>query len=56
MRRELKNVMTVATPGDFSVDNTLLSHWTRTMKVDTLLDAFGNVPSMFLNSAFALSP
>ncbi|MGC1929410.1 MAG: hypothetical protein WA667_10585 [Candidatus Nitrosopolaris sp.] len=24
------------------------------MKVDTLLDAFRNVPSMFLNAAFAL--
>jgi polyhydroxyalkanoate synthase len=51
---KVKNVITLATPGDFSVDNTLLSHWTRTMKLDTLLDAFGNVPSVFLNAAFAL--
>jgi poly[(R)-3-hydroxyalkanoate] polymerase subunit PhaC len=51
---KVKNVITLATPGDYSIDNTLLSHWTRSMNVDALLNAFGNVPSMFLNAAFAL--
>jgi len=51
---KVKNVITVATPGDFSVDDTLLSIWTKDMKVDTLLNAFGNVPSALLNAAFAL--
>ena len=51
---KVKNVITVATPGDFSLDNTLLSVWTKSAKVDNLLDAFGNAPSTFLNAAFAL--
>ena len=51
---KVKNVVTIATPGDFSVDNTLLSVWTRRMKVDALLDAFGNAPGMLLNTAFSL--
>ena len=51
---KVKNVITVATPGDFSLDNTLLSVWTKSMNVDNLLDAFGNAPSTFLNAAFAL--
>lgn len=51
---KVKNVITVATPCDSEADNTLLSVWTKKMKVDTLLDAFGNVPSVLLNSAFAL--
>lgn len=51
---KVKNVVTIATPGDFSMDNTLLSLWTKYIKVDTLLDAFGNVPSMLLNAAFSL--
>jgi len=51
---KVKNVVTIATPGDFGVDNTLLSLWTKDMKVDALLDAFGNAPSMLLNAAFSL--
>jgi hypothetical protein len=33
---------------------TLLSVWTKTMKVDTVLDAFGNAPTVLLNAAFEL--
>ena len=51
---KVKNVITIATPGDFSLDATLLSVWTKGMDVDTLLNAFGNVPSTLLNEAFAL--
>jgi class III poly(R)-hydroxyalkanoic acid synthase PhaC subunit len=51
---KVRNVVTIATPGDFSADNTLLSVWTKNVKIDTLLDAFGNVPSMLLNAAFSL--
>ena len=51
---KVKNVVTIATPGDFSVDNTLLNVWTKSIKVDALLDAFGNVPGMLLNAAFSL--
>jgi polyhydroxyalkanoate synthase subunit PhaC len=51
---KVKNVITIATPGDSSLDDTLLSVWTKGMEVDTLLNAFGNVPSTLLNEAFAL--
>jgi poly[(R)-3-hydroxyalkanoate] polymerase subunit PhaC len=39
---------------DFSLDDTLLTVWTKNTKVGALLDAFGNVPAMFLNAAFQL--
>lgn len=51
---KVRNVITIATPGDFSLDDTLLSVWTKGMDVDTLLNTFGNVPSTLLNEAFAL--
>jgi polyhydroxyalkanoate synthase len=51
---KVKNLITIATPGDFDLDNSLLSVWTRSMKEDYLLDAFGNVPGMLLNAAFNL--
>ena len=51
---KVKNLITIATPGDFDLDNSLLSVWTKAMKEDYLLDAFGNVPGMLLNAAFTL--
>jgi polyhydroxyalkanoate synthase len=51
---KVKNVITIATPGDYSLDDTLLSVWTKKMKVDALLNVFGNAPAMLLNAAFAL--
>jgi polyhydroxyalkanoate synthase len=51
---KVKNLITIATPGDFDLDNSLLSLWTKSMKEDSVLDAFGNVPGMLLNSAFNL--
>jgi polyhydroxyalkanoate synthase len=51
---KVKNVITLATPVDFSLDNGLLSMWTKKINVESLVDAFGNAPSMMLNTAFAL--
>jgi polyhydroxyalkanoate synthase subunit PhaC len=51
---KIKNLTTVATPGDSDLDDSLLSVWTRSVKEDYILDAFGNVPGMLLNSAFNL--
>lgn len=51
---KVKNIITVATPGDFSADDTLLSLWTKRMNVDALLRAYGNAPAPLLNSAFLL--
>ena len=46
---KVKSLVTVATPGDFDLDNSLLSVWTKAMKEEYLLDAFGNLPGMVLN-------
>ena len=51
---KVKNIITLATPGDFGLDNGLLALWTRNVNADAIVDAFGNAPSMLLNSAFAL--
>ena len=51
---KVNSIVTIATPGDFDLDDSLLSVWTRAMKEEYILDAFGNVPSMLLNAAFNL--
>lgn len=51
---KVKNIVALATPGDFSLDSGLLALWTRNINADAIVDAFGNAPSMFLNAAFAL--
>lgn len=51
---KVRNVITIATPGDFSLDDSLLNAWIKRMDVDAILKAFGNVPSALLNAAFAL--
>ena len=51
---KVKNIVTFATPGDFSIDNNLLSIWTKSINADTIVDTFGNTPSAFINSSFLL--
>jgi class III poly(R)-hydroxyalkanoic acid synthase PhaC subunit len=51
---KVKNLITLSTPVDFSLDDGLLSLWTKKLKVHSLIDTFGNVPSIMLNAAFAL--
>ena len=51
---KVKNVITIATPEDFNLDNSLLSLWTKSINEDHILDTFGNVPGMLLNSGFNL--
>ena len=51
---KVNSIVTIATPGDFDLDNSLLSVWTRAMKEEYILDAFGNMPGMLLNAAFNL--
>jgi polyhydroxyalkanoate synthase len=43
---KVKNLITIATPGDFDLDDSLLSIWTRAIKENYLLNAFGNLPGM----------
>ena len=51
---KVAGVITLATPGDFDLDNGLLALWTRNIDADAIVDTFGNAPSMMLNMAFAL--
>jgi polyhydroxyalkanoate synthase len=51
---KVKNLITIATPGDFGLDDSLLSVWTKAIKEDYLLNAFGNFPGIVLNAAFIL--
>ena len=51
---KVNSIVTIATPGDFDLDDSLLSVWTRAIKEEYILDAFGNLPSMLLNAAFNL--
>lgn len=51
---KVRNLITVATPGDFDLDDSLLSVWTRAIREKYLLNAFGNLPGMVLNAAFIL--
>jgi len=51
---KVKNIITLATPGDFDLDDGLLNRWVKSLNVDALVDTFGNVPSGLLNSAFVL--
>jgi polyhydroxyalkanoate synthase subunit PhaC len=44
----------IATPGDFDLDDSLLSVCTRAIKENYLLNAFGNLPGVVLNAAFIL--
>jgi polyhydroxyalkanoate synthase subunit PhaC len=51
---KIKNIVTFATPGDFSIDNNLLSVWTKSINADAVVDTFGNTPGAFINSSFLL--
>ncbi|GKS61147.1 hypothetical protein YTPLAS21_06050 [Candidatus Nitrosocosmicus sp.] len=51
---KVKNIVTFATRGDFSIDNNLLSVWARNINADAIVDAFGITPSAFINSSFLL--
>src|SRR5215207_227561 len=51
---KIKNVIALATPGDFSLDNSLVALWTKSIDPDTIVDTFGNVPGAFINSPFLL--
>jgi polyhydroxyalkanoate synthase len=54
--QQIKNLILMAAPIDFSGDEGLLSLWTRPeyFDVDGLVDAFGNCPGSFLQSTFQL--
>lgn len=54
---KIKNLVTIASPFDFSVTDGLLFKWSKYLNYDLLVDAYGNVPGDFMNEVFImLSP
>ena len=54
---KIKNLVTIASPFDFDVEDGLLFKWTKYMDIDLLVDAYGMLPGEFLNNTFImLSP
>jgi polyhydroxyalkanoate synthase len=53
---QVKNLILMAAPIDFSSDEGLLNLWTReaNFDVDALIDAYGNCPGAFLQSCFQM--
>jgi polyhydroxyalkanoate synthase len=46
---KVKNLITMVTPVDFHTADNMLSHWTRGMDVDLLVDTLGNMPGELMN-------
>jgi len=51
---KVKNLVTLVTPIDFSIDEGLLFKWSRNLDVDKIVDTYGIVPGDFLNSGFLM--
>jgi polyhydroxyalkanoate synthase len=49
---KVKNLITMVTPIDFQTPENMLSHWTKHVDVDLLVDTVGNVPGELLNWTF----
>ncbi len=52
--KKVRNLITLATPIDFSVNDGLLFRWAKEMNVDAMVDAFGIVPAEVLNAGFIM--
>ncbi len=54
---KIKNLVTIASPFDFSIEDGLLFKWSKFTDFDLLVDAYGVIPGDFLNNTFImLSP
>lgn len=49
---KIKNLVTIAAPFEFDIEDGLLYKWSKAMDVDSLVDAYGVVPGDFLNATF----
>jgi polyhydroxyalkanoate synthase len=52
--KKIQNLITIATPIDFSVADGLLFRWAKEMDVDSMVDSFGIVPAEVLNAGFIM--
>jgi polyhydroxyalkanoate synthase subunit PhaC len=50
----VENLVLMITPVDFDADSGLISRYARSLNVDALVDAFGNIPKEFLNHGFLM--
>jgi len=50
----IQNLITMVTPVDFHVKDGLLNIWSQHLDVDTMVEAFGNVPGEFMNWGFLM--
>ncbi len=50
----IQNLITMVTPVDFHVKDGLLNIWSQELDVDTMVEAFGNVPGEFMNWGFLM--
>ncbi|MDR1686187.1 MAG: class III poly(R)-hydroxyalkanoic acid synthase subunit PhaC [Desulfovibrio sp.] len=54
---KIKNLVTIAAPFDFAIEDGLLFKWSKYINIDLLVDSFGVLPGDFLNNTFImLSP
>ncbi len=54
---KVKNLVTVAAPFDFDIEDGLLFKWSKEMDIDLLVDTYGVIPGDFFNNVFImLSP
>jgi polyhydroxyalkanoate synthase len=51
---EVRNVVLMAVPVDFSKDDTILARWSRTIDVDSMMDEFGHMGGEVLDLGFLM--
>ncbi len=51
---KIKNLVTMVSPIDFSIEEGLLFYWSRFMDIDNLVNAYGVIPGDFMNSGFLM--
>lgn len=51
---KIKNLVTMVAPIDFSVSEGLLFTWSKHLKIDNMVDAFGVIPGDFMNVGFLM--
>jgi polyhydroxyalkanoate synthase subunit PhaC len=50
--QEVRNLVLMAVPVDFSKDDTILASWSRTIDVDSMMDEFGHMDGQVLDLGF----
>ncbi len=51
---KVKNLVTMVSPIDFSMDEGLLFHWSKFMDIDNLVKSYGVIPGDFMNFGFLM--